>query len=88
MSTSEGQQDGPEIRRLREKLGMSVDDLACKVGIHAQSVRRIEAGRRGAKLDMLLKIAEALDVRLLYIVKRGTPLHAALTRGDAPERVS
>ena len=74
------EQDGRRIRELREERGISVDDFAKRIKVHAQSLRRYEAGRRTPDPDKLLAIASALEVPLREIVRAGTPLLKALTR--------
>lgn len=51
------------VKKLREERGMSVGDLAIAVGIPAEGITRVEAGKRpnGA---MMIAIARALDVSL------------------------
>lgn len=82
MSSPERPQDGAAIRQIRKDLGLSEGELAHLAGLeHAASLRNIENGRRAPSLATLTKIADALDVRLIRIVRSGTTLHAALTNG-------
>lgn len=55
---------GERIRQLREKRGYSQGELGSMVGFTLSSIRSIEAGRYHIALDMLNKIADALDARL------------------------
>lgn len=88
MDTIGGHADGAEIRRLRQKAGYGRAEFAALAGIAASSLTNIENGTRSPKLDTLADIAKALDVPLLYVLKPGSRLHAAITsssngRGDA-----
>jgi predicted transcriptional regulator len=54
-----------EIFRLREKAGLTQKQLADKVGTRQSVISRLEdADYRGHSLEMLRRIAEALDYRL------------------------
>jgi predicted transcriptional regulator len=62
-----------EIYRLREKAGLTQKQLANKVGTRQSVISRLEdADYRGHSLEMLRRIAEALDYRLEI---RFTPVH-------------
>ena len=53
---------GNRIRSIRKYRNMSVIELAEKVGVDADRIRKYENGQRKAKDDMLSLIADALDV--------------------------
>lgn len=55
------------LASLREKDGQTKAQLAARVGISPQYYGDIEAGRRGAKPDVLRRIAVALNVPLSAI---------------------
>ena len=79
-------QDGGAIRDFREAKGYSRERLAKEVGYHqSQSLTHVELGTRPASLEVLLRIADALDIALLPIVRRGSVLHIALTRDSRRE---
>lgn len=61
--------DSGKIRRLRERRGLTVDDLAYNIKVHPQSLRKIERGDGGASLDMAVRIADGLGVELPEIIK-------------------
>ena len=50
------------VKRHREKLGISRGALAARLGIHRADVGRVERGNRDAKLSTVVKYAEALQV--------------------------
>lgn len=52
---------GQKIASLRKKKGMSQRDLAAATGFNPSNIARIELGRYSVGLDVLQKIAEALD---------------------------
>jgi transcriptional regulator with XRE-family HTH domain len=60
----EGEMSGNLIRRRRMKLGMTQIDLAEQVGVREHTVQRWEAGAVRPSSEYLLRLAEALDVRV------------------------
>ena len=53
---------GENIRRTREKRGMTQKDLAEKVGVTLGAISQIEGGKTGKKFDTLRDICISLDV--------------------------
>lgn len=51
------------LRRYRKQAGLSLDQVAHKVGISKGFYSNMELGTKWPNIDMLLRIAEALDVR-------------------------
>ena len=67
------------ILRLKEIMnlkGISRDDLASKVGVSPTTVSNISSEKNLPTIQLLLKIAEALDVdvRELFISTKGTAI--------------
>jgi len=58
---------GPAIREFRKRAGLSVDQVACHVGITRYFLYRIEKNERGASLQTLEALADALGVPLAVI---------------------
>ena len=67
--TPQGSQDGDKIRKLREDAGLTVTELAARVGIGAPSLSNIERGVRPASLGTLIRIAKELNEQLDTLVK-------------------
>lgn len=59
---------GANIRKARERQGLSPADLGAAAGIGAGSITRIEAGEN-VLMDTLLTVATALGVTLTDLVK-------------------
>jgi transcriptional regulator with XRE-family HTH domain len=55
---------GRRVRALREKLGLSQEQLAERAQLHWTYVSEIERGRRNPSLNILGRLARALDVPL------------------------
>lgn len=68
------------VRAIREALGMSVADLAGRLGLAPSGVSRIErdevSGR--VRLETLRRLAEALDCTLVYALVPKTSLEGAV----------
>lgn len=62
------EESGKRIRGLREKKGMTQEQLAEKLGVSYKTVNAIENGARGTTVDTLALIAESLESTIDYIV--------------------
>jgi len=61
---------GTEIRRSRIEAGLTQEGVAAKAGLHRTYVSLIERGRRTPTVDVLFRIAGALDVPAADIIGR------------------
>lgn len=52
------------VRGRRKALGMSQQELASRAGVSRQWVSAFELGRPGAELRLILRLLEALELRL------------------------
>lgn len=55
---------GSEIRKLREKKGLSQEQLAEKAGVARRTVANIELGSFNPKLETVNDIVTAMDCRI------------------------
>jgi y4mF family transcriptional regulator len=53
------------IRKKRDQMGITQQDLADRSGIHLRSINNIEGGKSNPSLDTLLKIAEVLKLEVI-----------------------
>ena len=60
---------GKSIKKFRQKLNMTQEDLAFKVGVDRSYMGFVERGERNPTLDKLKKIAQALQISLSKLVK-------------------
>ncbi|PMQ02387.1 MAG: transcriptional regulator [Dictyoglomus sp. NZ13-RE01] len=59
-----------KIKRIREEKGISAKDMAEELGYkHYQSYWRIENGKRGIKIEHLIKLSKILGVPLEDLIK-------------------
>jgi DNA-binding XRE family transcriptional regulator len=56
------------VREVREQRGMTQAALAAKAGISREYLTRIESGRYDPRISVVVKIAEALRVRVDELV--------------------
>ncbi len=63
---------GENIRAAREKAGLSIDALSKQVGISYSSLCNYEANRRVPTVQMLIDIADATDVSIMYLISDDT----------------
>jgi XRE family transcriptional regulator, regulator of sulfur utilization len=54
---------GKRVRALREKLGMTQEELAHRAHLHRNYVSLLERGHRGISLNTILEVAKALGVK-------------------------
>jgi len=59
---------GMNIKELREEKNISQQDLAAACNFEKSNMSRIEAGRTNLTIGTLLKICEALNVKLNEVV--------------------
>lgn len=58
---------GQRIMQLRKQRGMTQQQLADAVGISREHIARIEAGKYSVGLDILVKVAKAMDMKLEFV---------------------
>ena len=59
---------GKNIRKIRDEKSFSQQDMAAACNFEKSNMSRIEAGRTNLTIGTLLKICEALQVKLADIV--------------------
>lgn len=66
MKTPNPQAFGHLVRDRRKRFGLSQDDIASVVGVNRRVVGELERGKGSVRLDIALRVAEAvgLDVHL------------------------
>lgn len=58
-----------KLKKLRKERGLTLNNLAEKIGTDYQQISRIERGKSRLTVDVLLKMADALDTPITDIVK-------------------
>jgi transcriptional regulator with XRE-family HTH domain len=54
---------GENLRRVRRREGLSQEQLGRRASLHRTEIGRLEAGERACRIDTLLRVAGALEVR-------------------------
>jgi transcriptional regulator with XRE-family HTH domain len=60
---------GNNVRRLREKQGVSQEELAARAELHRTYISGVERGVRNPTIVVLEKVADALGVELSALTK-------------------
>lgn len=61
-------QIAPRLRQIRQRKGVTLNELATKTGISKSTLSRLESGQRKPSLELLLPIVAALAIALDEIV--------------------
>ncbi len=59
---------GNNIRRLRERRGLSQEEFGTAVGVHRTYVGMVERGEKNITIFSLRKFAEALNVKIKDLI--------------------
>ena len=65
-------QNGRTIRVIRKLKGLSLAEVARSTGSHPQTLRNLENEYRSASDELLIKVAEALDIDP-FVIMRNPP---------------
>jgi transcriptional regulator with XRE-family HTH domain len=55
-------QFGANVRRIREKAGLSQEALSGRSGLHMTEISRLERGERDPRLATIVRVARGLEV--------------------------
>lgn len=58
---------GEQVRRIREEQGWTVDQLAVMCDVKRQTVAKIEEGVFNVPIDVIGKVCDALNVKMVLI---------------------
>jgi DNA-binding XRE family transcriptional regulator len=75
---------GEELRRAREKAGLTQESLAFEAGVHRTYVSLLERNRKSPTLSMLFRLCKAMGVSPSKLVAR---VEKAMVQGSGRERV-
>ena len=56
-------QFGENVRKVREKVGISQEELAHRADLHRTQISLIERGQRTPRLDTIEQLAKALQIQ-------------------------
>ena len=81
---------GNRVRAARERLGITQEDLAARVGMRPSHMSIVERGVKVPRMDTVVKLANELDVSAAYLLQdsvaqsRNNQLLSSIM--DLPER--
>lgn len=58
---------GEQVRKIREEQGWTVDQLAAMCDVKRQTVAKIEEGAFNVPIDIIGKVCDALNVKMVLI---------------------
>lgn len=73
---------GTKIRKLREEMGLTQEDLAKSVGLSSEFISFLELGRRSPSLESLSRIAKFLDKEISFFILEKTESFDSMIQGD------
>lgn len=73
---------GTKIRKLREEMGLTQEDLASSVGLSSEFISLLELGRRSPSLESLFRIAKFLDKEISFFILERTESFDSLIQGE------
>jgi transcriptional regulator with XRE-family HTH domain len=76
---------GEAVRTLRQKAGLSKDDLAARAGLDAHSIARLEAGQVDPTWGSMRRIARGLGVPLEDLAELAETLGGSAARGSVQQ---
>lgn len=78
---------GPKVRDLRQRAGLSLQQLARRADVSAAAIHKVERGDMVPTITTLLKLAEALERPIGHFVGDGatTPVASVVAAADAAE---
>jgi len=79
---------GSRVRGVREKRGLSLEDIFQRTGIQVDVLDRIEAGEMAPPLGTIIKLAKALEMKMGYFISGEEDRPFTIVRGDDRKVVS
>ena len=78
---------GEIIKKIMEDRGMTMEELAKATGIHKQTLCKVCEDKTNLQQLKLIKIANALDVKLEDLYPAGSPEHEAFSNTDIRSKI-
>ena len=61
-SSAVAERFGANLRRVRQREGLSQDGLAVRASLHRTEIGRLEGGERACRIDTLIRLAGAMAI--------------------------
>ena len=79
---------GERVRNVREMRGLTLQDLSSRTGIGLDHLRRVESNKAVPPLGELIKLGNALDMKMGYFISPGADKPMTVVRADQRRPVS
>ena len=79
---------GENVKKIREKKGLSLEDISQRTGLKAELLTEIERGEISPPLGTIIKLAKALDMKMGYFVSGAEDLPYTIVRKNDRKLVS
>ena len=79
---------GENVKKIREKKGLSLEDISQRTGFKAELLTEIERGEISPPLGTIIKLAKALDMKMGYFVSGAEDLPYTIVRKNDRKLVS
>jgi transcriptional regulator with XRE-family HTH domain len=77
---------GRVLRQLREKRGLSQEELGFECGFHRTYISLLERGRHSPTIDLLFRLQRVLKTSPSAMLRRVEPLVTAVRKKGSDER--
>jgi transcriptional regulator with XRE-family HTH domain len=72
MSTREARKFGKALREIRKQRNLTQEELEGEIGAHTGYLSRVEAGQKNISITTVIRIAQALNIDVLFGDKKLT----------------
>jgi len=79
---------GESVKAIREKKGLSLEDISQRTGLEVDSLAEIEKGEMSPPLGTIIKLAKALEMKMGYFISGHEDLPYTIVRKNDRKLVS
>jgi transcriptional regulator with XRE-family HTH domain len=79
---------GENVKQIREKKGLSLEDISQRTGLRVKLLAEIEKGEISPPLGTIIKLAKALDMKMGYFISGAEDLPYTIVRKNDRKLVS
>lgn len=79
---------GESVKKIREKKGLSLQDISQRSGLQPELLTEIEEGKISPPLGAIIRLAKALEMKMGYFISGGEDLPYTIVRKDNRKLIS
>ena len=79
---------GESVKKIREKKGLSLQDISQRTGLQPELLTEIEKGEISPPLGAIIKLAKALEMKMGYFISGAENLAYTIVRKDERKLIS